>query len=86
MSSNETDDRVKSVTFEKDKGYLELHKTFPDEKYLWNEDFAPTPVEKRKWGSWTFFGIWFGMAIEVESWALVSVGYSFGLNWFWSVM
>jgi len=86
MSSSQDDDRVKYVRYEKDKGYLELDKTFPDEKYLWNEDFAPTPFEKRRWGSWTFFGIWFGMAIEVESWALVSVGYSFGLNWFWSVM
>jgi NCS1 family nucleobase:cation symporter-1 len=86
MSSSEDDDRVKSVRYEKDKGYLELDKTFPDEKYLWNEDFAPTPVKMRRWGSWTFFGIWFGMAIEVESWALVSIGYSFGLNWFWSVM
>jgi NCS1 family nucleobase:cation symporter-1 len=86
MSSSQDDDRVKSVRYEKDKGYLELDKTFPDEKYLWNEDFAPTPVKMRRWGSWTFFGIWFGMAIEVESWALVSIGYSFGLNWFWSVM
>jgi nucleobase:cation symporter-1, NCS1 family len=86
MSSSQDDDRVKTVRFEKDKGYLELDKTFPDEKYLWNEDFAPTPVKMRRWGSWTFFGIWFGMAIEVESWALVSVGYSFGLNWFWSLM
>jgi NCS1 family nucleobase:cation symporter-1 len=85
MSSNETDDRVKSVRFEKDKGYLELDKTFPDEKYLWNEDFHPTPVKMRRWGSWTFFAVWFGMAVEVESWALVSIGYSFGLDTFWSL-
>ncbi len=86
MSSIEEDDRVKTVRFEKDKGYLELDKKFPEEKYLWNEDFHPTPVKLRKWGSWTFFGIWFGMAIEVESWALVSIGYSFGLDWFYSLM
>lgn len=86
MSSNESDDRVSSVRFEKDKGYLELDKTFPDEKYLWNEDFHPTPVKMRRWGSWTFFAVWFGMAVEVESWALVSIGYSFGLDWFYSLM
>jgi NCS1 family nucleobase:cation symporter-1 len=85
LSSNETDDRAKTVRFEKDKGYLELDKTFPDEKYLWNEDFAPTPVKMRRWGSWTFFAVWFGMAVEVESWALVSIGYSFGLDTFWSL-
>jgi len=86
LSSSQEDDRVKSVRFEKDKGYLELDKTFPEEKYLWNEDFHPTPVKLRKWGSWTFFGIWFGMAIEVESWALVSIGYTFGLDWFYSLL
>ncbi len=86
MSSTESDDRVKYVRFEKDKGYLELDKTFPEEKYLWNEDFHPTPVKMRRWGSWTFFAVWFGMAIEVESWALVSIGYSFGLDWFYSLL
>jgi NCS1 family nucleobase:cation symporter-1 len=86
MSSSQDDDRAKTVRYEKDKGYLELDKTFPDEKYLWNEDFAPTPVKMRRWGSWTFFGIWFGMAVEVESWALMSVGYVFGLNWFYTLL
>jgi NCS1 family nucleobase:cation symporter-1 len=86
LSSSQEDDRVKYVRFEKDKGYLELDKTFPEEKYLWNEDFHPTPVKMRRWGSWTFFAVWFGMAVEVESWALVSIGYSFGLDWFWSLM
>lgn len=86
MSSSQEDDRVKYVRFEKDKGYLELEKTFPEEKYLWNEDFHPTPVKMRRWGSWTFFAVWFGMAVEVESWALVSIGYSFGLDWFYSLM
>jgi NCS1 family nucleobase:cation symporter-1 len=86
MSSIEKDDRVNTVQFNKEKGYLELNKTFPEEKYLWNEDFHPTPLKMRKWGSWTFFAVWFGMAIEVESWALVSIGYSFGLDWFWSLL
>ena len=85
MSSIGEDDRVKYVRYEKDKGYLELDKTFPEEKYLWNEDFHPTPLKLRRWGSWTFFAVWFGMAIEVESWALVSIGYSFGLDTFWSL-
>jgi NCS1 family nucleobase:cation symporter-1 len=86
MSSSQDDDRVKYTRYEKDKGYLELDKTFPDEKYLWNEDFAPTPVKLRRWGSWTFFAVWFGMAVEVESWALMSVGYVFGLDWFYTLL
>jgi NCS1 family nucleobase:cation symporter-1 len=83
--ATDKDERVESVTFNKDKGYLELERKFPEEKYLWNEDFHPTPFKRRTWGSWTFFAVWFGMAIEVESWALVSLGYSFGLDTFWSL-
>jgi NCS1 family nucleobase:cation symporter-1 len=79
-------DRRNLTKFYPDKGYVELTKEFHEEKYLWNQDFHPTPVRLRNWGSWTFFAIWFGMAVEVESWALVSIGYSFGLNWFWSLL
>jgi NCS1 family nucleobase:cation symporter-1 len=86
MAEEREIERVEATQFYKDKGYLELKRKFPEEKYLWNEDFHPTPVRLRNWGSWTFFAIWFGMAMEVESWALVSIGYSFGLNWFWSLI
>jgi NCS1 family nucleobase:cation symporter-1 len=79
-------DRRNFTKFYPEKGYVELSKEFHEEKYLWNQDFHPTPVRLRNWGSWTFFAIWFGMAVEVESWALVSIGYSFGLNWFWSLL
>lgn len=65
----ETSERVEATKFYPDKGYLELERKFPEEKYLWNEDVHPTPVKHRTWGSWTFFAIWFGMAMEVESWA-----------------
>ena len=84
-SEDKSEERTEYTTFNKDKGYLELGRKFPEEKYLWNEDFHPTPLRLRTWGSWTFFAVWFGMAVEVESWALVSVGYSFGLDTFWSL-
>ncbi len=79
-------DRVAITKFYPDKGYVELSQSFPEEKYLWNEDFHPTPVKYRNWGPLTFFSIWFGMSIEVESWSLVSVAYSFGLNWLWGIV
>ena len=78
--------RTEVTEFYPEKGYLELKRGFPEESYLWNEDFHPTPVKFRNWGTLTYFAIWFGMSVEVESWALVSVGYSFGLDWFWSLM
>ncbi|MEM3701605.1 MAG: cytosine permease [Conexivisphaerales archaeon] len=79
-------DRRQITKYYDEKGYVELEKKFPEERYLWNEDFHPTPVKYRNWGTLTYFAIWFGMSIEVESWALVSIGYSFGLNWFWGLM
>lgn len=79
-------DRRKITKFYPERGYVELEQKFPEEQYLWNEDFHPTPVKYRNWGTLTYFAIWFGMSIEVESWALVSIGYSFGLNWFWGLM
>ncbi len=78
-------DREKITGYDPKTGYVQLNTTFPDSKTLWNEDFQPTPVANRTWGAWTYFAIWFGMAVEVESWSLVSVGFDFGLNWFWSI-
>ena len=30
---------------------------------LYNEDLAPTPMEKRTWGAYEFGALWVGMAI-----------------------
>ncbi|MGC8569362.1 MAG: cytosine permease [Nitrososphaeria archaeon] len=86
VSKDEVIDRVAITDYHPDKGYVELKRGFPEEKYLWNEDFHPTPVKNRNWGPLTFFSIWFGMSIEVESWSLVSLAYSFGLNWLWGIV
>ncbi len=79
-------DRVGVTDYDNKDGYVELNKSFPESKTLWNADFQPTPFKNRTWGAWTYFAIWFGMAVEVESWSLVSVGFDFGLNWFWSIL
>ena len=79
-------DRVAVTDYDNKDGYVELNKSFPESKTLWNADFQPTPFKNRTWGAWTYFAIWFGMAVEVESWSLVSVGFDFGLNWFWSIL
>jgi len=79
-------ERIRNTVFHPERGYVELRKEFPEQKFLWNPDFHPTPLNLRTWGAFIYFAIWFGMAFEVESWALVSIGYSFGLNWFWSIL
>ncbi|KUO81669.1 MAG: hypothetical protein AT718_03655 [Vulcanisaeta sp. JCHS_4] len=79
-------ERIRNTVFHPERGYVESRKEFPEQKFLWNPDFHPTPLNLRTWGAFIYFAIWFGMAFEVESWALVSIGYSFGLNWFWSIL
>lgn len=67
--------------FYKDRGQVEVTETFPQESYLWNKDFHPTPVEKRTWGAFTYAAIWIGMAVIVPTWTLSTVGIGLGLNW-----
>ncbi len=86
MKENDKTWRESVTSYDPKNGYVGLKQKFPENKYLWNEDFQPTGERNRNWGSWTYFAIWFGMAVEVESWSLVSVGFDFGFNWFWSLM
>lgn len=67
--------------FQRDRGQVEVTETFPQEGYLWNKDFHPTPIEKRTWGAFTYAAIWIGMAVIVPTWTLSTVGMGLGLNW-----
>lgn len=68
------------------RGQVDLTKGFPEEKRLWNEDLHPTPISKRNWGSMTFFAIWVGMAVQIPSWTMGSVGFFFGLDWLTTIV
>jgi NCS1 family nucleobase:cation symporter-1 len=63
------------------RGQVDLTKGFPEEKRLWNDDLHPTPISRRNWGSLTFLAIWVGMAVQIPSWTIGSVGFIFGLDW-----
>ena len=73
-------ERVKDVKYDAERGQVELVKGYPEEGFLWNPDFHPTPINKRNWDWYTYAAIWFGMAFIVPSWSLVSVGLTFGLG------
>jgi len=73
-------DRVEAVNYNSKRGQVELTKGYPEEKFLWNVDFHPTPIRKRNWDWYTYAAIWFSMAFIVPSWSLASVGLSFGLG------
>jgi NCS1 family nucleobase:cation symporter-1 len=68
------------------RGQVDLTKGFPEEKRLWNDDLHPTPISRRNWGSLTFLAIWVGMAVQIPSWTIGSVGFIFGLDWLTIIM
>ena len=78
-------DRTSIIVYYKDRGQVELKKEFPEEGYLWNKDFHPTPIKLRTWGAWTYLAICFGMVVIVPTWTLSAVGLAFGLNWWQSI-
>ena len=79
-------DRVAVTRYDPSKGQVELTREFPEEGYLWNKGFHPTPIALRTWGAWTYLAIWFGMVTIVPTWTLSSVGLQFfGLTWWQSV-
>lgn len=72
--------RVEVARYDPKRGQAELTRGFPEEKYLWNKDFHPTPLSKRFWEWYTFAAVWFGMAFIVPTWTLASVGITMGLG------
>ena len=79
-------DRSSFIFYDRSRGQVELKEKFPEEKYLWNEDFHPTPISLRSWGPWTFAAIWFSMVAIVPTWMLAVAGPAFGLNWWQSIL
>lgn len=68
------------MRFDEVRGQLDLQKEFVEERFLWNPDIHPVPIEKRTWGSMTFFWIWVSMVFIIPSWTLASVGIYYGLD------
>ncbi len=82
-----TEEDASDITrYDTARGQVDLTKGFPEEKRLWNEDLHPTPISRRNWGSLTFFAIWVGMAVQIPSWTIGSVGFFFGLDWLTTIL
>ncbi|WVQ82454.1 hypothetical protein IAT38_004583 [Cryptococcus sp. DSM 104549] len=57
----------------------------PDE--IWsNKDMDPSPMEHRRWGSWTFFTYWISDLINPGTWATVASFVTMGLTWWESCL
>ena len=48
---------------------------------LTNEDIAPTPAEKRTWGTYDFAALWVGMCVCIPTYMLASGLIAAGMSW-----
>ncbi|NOT51165.1 MAG: NCS1 family nucleobase:cation symporter-1 [Chitinophagaceae bacterium] len=53
---------------------------------LINEDLAPIPQEKRKWGTWNYAALWISMSLCIPSYQLASGMIAKGMNWWQAIM
>jgi NCS1 family nucleobase:cation symporter-1 len=48
---------------------------------LYNEDLAPIPQDKRKWGTWNYAALWISMSLCIPTYMLASSLIDGGMNW-----
>jgi nucleobase:cation symporter-1, NCS1 family len=67
---------------EKPDGRVELTEGVTlEDPALFNEDLAPTKIEKRTWSTYTFAALWISMAHCIPTYMLASGLISAGMNW-----
>src|SRR6186713_2548480 len=52
---------------------------------LINEDLAPIPPEKRKWGTWNYAALWISMSLCIPTYMLASSLIGGGMNWWQAI-
>jgi len=53
---------------------------------LYSEDLAPTPMEKRTWGTWNFAALWISMSLCIPTYMLASSLIGGGMNWWQAIV
>lgn len=57
-----------------------------DNTSLINEDLAPIPQEKRKWGTWNYAALWISMSLCIPTYMLASSLIGGGMNWWQAIL
>ncbi len=52
----------------------------------YNEDLAPTPVEKRTWNTYSMASLWIGMSISTSAWMLPAGLVAVGFSWWEAIL
>ncbi|HET9747419.1 MAG TPA: NCS1 family nucleobase:cation symporter-1 [Chitinophagaceae bacterium] len=53
---------------------------------LINEDLAPIPHERRKWGTWNYAALWISMSLCIPTYMLASSLIGGGMNWWQAIL
>jgi nucleobase:cation symporter-1, NCS1 family len=53
---------------------------------LFNDDLAPVPADRRKWGLWSFAALWISMSACIPTYMLASSLIGGGMNWWQAVL
>lgn len=53
---------------------------------LINEDLAPIPQSKRKWGTWNYAALWISMSLCIPTYMLASSLIGGGMNWWQAIL
>ncbi|MGH2553983.1 MAG: NCS1 family nucleobase:cation symporter-1 [Chitinophagaceae bacterium] len=53
---------------------------------LTNEDLAPVPFEKRKWGTWNYAALWISMSLCIPTYTMASSMINNGMNWWQAIL
>lgn len=53
---------------------------------LINEDLAPVPSAKRKWGTWNYAALWISMSLCIPTYMLASSLIGGGMNWWQAIL
>ncbi len=64
------------------------HSVLADEpsSSLINDDLAPIPVEKRKWGTWNYVALWVSMSLCIPTYMYASSLIGGGMNWWQAIL
>ena len=56
------------------------------EASLYNEDLAPVPAEKRKWGTWNYAALWISMSLCIPTYTMASSMINNGMSWWQAIL
>ena len=74
------------MTYMTDMTNMTMIKDLNNHDSLINEDLAPIPQEKRKWGTWNYAALWISMSLCIPTYMLASSLIGGGMNWWQAIL